>query len=433
MDSLWRSDVRLPKFAPLAQDIKTDVLIIGGGMTGLLCARLLTDQGVDCVVVEADRICSGVTQNTTAKITAQHGLLYHKLVKKLGSHRAGLHLSANQSALDRYRTLCRDTDCDFEEKDNFIYSRTDASVLEEELSALESLHAPADLVSTLPLPFPTAGAVRFREQGQFHPLKFVNSICRGLTIFENTRVASLDHGTALTAHGKIKADKTIVATHFPFLNTHGSYFLKMYQHRSYVLALKGAETVNGMYMDENGKGLSFRSADGLLLLGGGGHRTGKSGGSYRELTEFKNAHYPQAEIITQWATQDCITLDGMPYIGQYSARTPGLYVATGFNKWGMTSSMVAAELLRDLILGKENPYAELFSPSRNMVCRQLFANAASAAFNLLTPTVPRCPHLGCALKYNRAEHTWDCPCHGSRFSKDGKLLDGPATGDKKDM
>ena len=431
MESLWHAETRLPVFGPLTRDIRTDVLIIGGGMAGLLCAHFLKSSGINCVVAEAGRICGGVTQNTTAKITAQHGLLYHKLVKRLGYHRAALYLDANQAALDRYRTLCQGIDCDFETKDNFVYSRKDPALPERELSALEKLRAPADFVASVPLPFDTAGAVRFRNQAQFHPLKFIAAICQDLPIFEHTRVLSLDRGTARTSGGRIQAEKVIVATHFPFLNTHGSYFLKLYQHRSYVLGLHGAGAVEGMYADENDKGLSFRSAGDCLLLGGAGHRTGKPGGSYPELTDFKNIHYPEAKIAYQWATQDCMSLDDMPYIGQYSALTPNLFVATGFNKWGMTSSMVAAQLLRDLVLGKDNPYAELFSPSRNMLHRQLAVNAAESAFNLLTPTVPRCPHLGCALKYNRAEHSWDCPCHGSRFSEDGKLLNGPATGDKR--
>ena len=431
MDSIWTQTVRLPQFGPLNGDIKTDVLIIGGGMAGLLCARMLTDAGIDCILVEGNRLCSGITQNTTAKITSQHGLVYHKLVKKLGPYRAGLYLSANQAALDRYRTLCRDIDCDFEEKDSFVYTMGAPRKLDLELQALEDLDYPADLVSDLPLPIQTEGAIRFPAQAQFNPLKFAAAIGQKLPIYENTKVLELSGHFATTSGGRIRAEKIIVATHFPFLNTHGSYFLKMYQHRSYVLALKGAGNVNGMYIDENKEGLSFRNYGGLLFLGGGSHRTGKSGGSYRELEDFAQAHYPSAEITAQWATQDCMTLDSIPYIGHYSARTPNLYVATGFNKWGMTSSMAAAELLCDLVLEKPNPWSEVFSPSRSMVSGQLFLNGIHALANLMTPTVPRCPHMGCALKYNRAEHSWDCPCHGSRFSEEGKLLDNPATADKK--
>ncbi len=203
----------------------------------------------------------------------------------------------------------------------------------------------------------------------------------------------------------------------------------MYQHRSYVLALENAKPVGGMYVDEYEKGLSFRDCGDLLLLGGGDHRTGKKGGNWTELENFAAKYYPSAKIKYRWATQDCMTLDGVPYIGRYSENTPNMYVATVFNKRGMTSSMVAASLLTDLVRGKYNPYAKLFSPSRTILRPQLAVNAVEAVGNLLTPTAPRCPHLGCALKWNSAEHSWDCPCHGSRFDENGSLLNNPATGD----
>ena len=168
-----------------------------------------------------------------------------------------------------------------------------------------------------------------------------------------------------------------------------------------------------------------------MLLGGGSHRTGKNGGSYLELEEFAKMYFPNAKIKYKWATQDCMTLDDIPYIGQYSPSTPDVFVATGFNKWGMTNAMVAADILCDLTQGKQNPYATVFSPSRSMLRPQLAVNVFDSVVGLLTPTAPRCPHLGCALKYNRAEHTWDCPCHGSRFTEKGELIDNPATDDKR--
>ena len=231
--------------------------------------------------------------------------------------------------------------------------------------------------------------------------------------------------------GRIWAEKVIVTTHFPFLNKHGSYFLKLYQRRSYVIALEHAANVDGMYIDEAEDGLSFRNHGNLLLVGGGGHRTGKQGGGWHELRNFAAKHYPQAIEKYHWATQDCMSLDGAPYIGPYSASTSGLYVATGFNKWGMTSSMVSAMILSDLVQEKEHPFAKVFSPSRSMFRPQLITNGWEAMVSLLTPTTRRCPHLGCALKWNSQEHTWDCPCHGSRFEEDGKRIDGPATGDLK--
>jgi glycine/D-amino acid oxidase-like deaminating enzyme len=431
MDSVWTKTAQLPQFEPLSGDIKTDVLIIGGGMAGLLCAFELTRSGVDCVLVEADRLCGGITKNTTAKITAQHGLIYDKLLKEFGLEKAKRYLQANLWAVEEYVKLCQDMDCDFEWQDSYVYSMNNSRSIEKELSALDKLGYQARKVTELPLPFPVAGAVCFEHQAKFHPLKFAAAIAGKLRIFERTKVQELAPGRAKTNQGFIRAQKIIVATHFPMLNKHGGYFLKLYQHRSYVLALKNAPQLSGMYVDESKKGLSFRSYGDLLLLGGGSHRTGKEGGNWRELEQFAAEHYPKAEITARWATQDCMSLDDVPYIGQYAKSTPDLYVATGFNKWGMTSSMVAAMILNDLVQGKENPYADVFAPDRSVLRPQLAVNIAESTMNLLTPTVPRCPHMGCALKYNWAEHSWDCPCHGSRFTEDGELLDNPATDDKR--
>lgn len=431
MNSLWTQTAERPQFEPLDGNLKTDVLIIGGGLAGILCAHMLSEAGVDYALVEASSICSGITKNTTAKITYQHGLIFDKLIRKFGVERARMYLEANRDALERYRKLCRDIDCDFEEQDSYVYSLYSHIKLEKETEALEKLGCPAEYVKKLPLPLKTEGAVRIERQAQFHPLKFAYSIAKDLRIFENTKVQELTSKGALTNRGKITAEKIIVATHFPILNKHGGYFLKMYQDRSYVLALKYAEDIGGMYIDESGKGLSFRNYGDLLLLGGGSHRTGKGGGGWQELGRTAKRLYHNSKEVYRWATQDCMTLDGVPYIGQYSQSTPNFYVATGFNKWGMTSSMVSAMILTDKVLGKKNEYEAVFSPSRSMLHPQLLANAFESTVGLLTPTVPRCPHLGCALKYNKEEHSWDCPCHGSRFEKNGQLIDGPATDDKK--
>ncbi len=431
MDSIWKQTAELPRFAPLEGDLKTDVLVIGGGMAGLLCAYWLDRAGVDYALVEARRLCGGVTGNTTAKLTFQHGLIYARLLREFGLGRARLYLEANRAALGQYRELCREAGCDFQERDAYVYALTDRRKLDRELEALERLGFPAEFSRTPALPMPTAGAVKFTKQAQFHPLKFAAAIAKGLRIFEGTKVLELAPGRAVTNRGTVTAENIVAATHFPLLNKHGAYFLKLYQSRSYVLALENVPEVGGMYVDEGEKGLSFRDYKGFLLLGGGGHRTGKKGGGWRELEDFAKRRYPQAGIAARWAAQDCMTLDGVPYVGRYSRGTKGLYVATGFNKWGMTSSMAAARLLAGLVQGKENPWAELFSPSRRVLRPQLAANAWESTMGLLTPTVPRCPHMGCALKYNPQEHSWDCPCHGSRFGEDGELLNNPATDDKR--
>lgn len=429
MKSIWEQETVLPQFAPLHKDVETEVLIIGGGLAGLLCAYFLQQAGIDYMVVEKDRVFGGVSGKTTAKITAQHGLIYHKLLRHFGKEKAKLYLEANLAALRRYEALSSRFDYVFEKQDSYVYSLDRWDKLVKELAALRLLDYPAELKRAIPLPVPHCGAVRFPEQAQCDPLKLAVGLLQGLTVYEQTPICSYDGNAFLTKQHRIRAKKTIVTTHFPFLNKHGAYFLKLYQHRSYVLALENAENVDGMYVDENEKGLSFRNYGDLLLLGGGSHRTGKPGGGWEELEDFARIRYPNATVRASWATQDCMPLDHMPYIGSYSKNTPDLLVATGFQKWGMTSSMVAAELLCGIIKGEPSPYVNLFSPSRGILRPQLAVNAAHSVVNLLTPTRPRCPHMGCALKWNPQEHSWDCPCHGSRFSETGELLDNPAEGD----
>ena len=430
MESGWENDVPRVRFDSLDGNRHTDVLIVGGGIAGVLCAYALRNAGVDCMLVEADRICGGVTKNTTAKITISHGLIYHKLQSRYGYDTARLYFEAQQFACNEYAKLCNDMQCDYEIKDSYVYSIGDRKKVDKEIAVLNRLGINAEYSDVELLPFRVAGAVRVQDQAQFHPLKFLFALAKDLPVYEETKVLEYVPHKAVTNQGIISFDKMIVATHFPIFNKHGSYFLKMYQHRSYVVALEGAAELDGMYVDEADAGLSFRNYENLLLLGGGGHRTGKKGGCWQELEEFAKKHYKDAKIVGKWATQDCITLDGIPYIGRYSKNTPDVYVATGFNKWGMTNAMVAAQILCDLVRGKTNPYADVYSTSRSILYPQLAVNAFESTVGLLTPTTPRCPHLGCALKYNPSEHSWDCPCHGSRFDENGKVLNNPATDDK---
>ena len=430
-NAVWENGFAMPEFPELNHNLKTDVLIVGGGMAGILCAHMLAQKSVDYTLIEADSICGGVTRNTTAKITSQHGLIYAKLMKMHGAETARKYWEANEAAIGEYCKLAKSIPCDLQARENYIYSVNDLPALEREKAALEALGIPGELVKQTALPFPVSGAIRFGGQAQFHPLKLAAELAKELHIFEHTPAREFAGNRVLTDRGTITAEKIIMATHFPLINKHGGYFLKMYQQRSYVLALENAGQLDGMYLDAAQNGLSFRNYGNLLLLGGGGHRTGKPGGGWAALEAFARQYYPQSREVCRWATQDCMTLDGIPYIGQYGRHTPNLFVATGFNKWGMTGSMVAAMVLCDLVRGKENPYAAVFRPGRSSLRRQLLCNTMEATVNLLTPTRPRCPHLGCALKWNRQEHSWDCPCHGSRFSADGELLDNPATGNIK--
>ena len=441
MDSIWRSNTQLPEFPELKCNKKTDVLIIGGGMTGMLCAHFLQESGVDYMLVEAGKICSGTTGKTTAKITAQHSLIYNKILKSRGLETAAMYLHANLDAVEKFAKLCTGKDCDFERKTSYVYSVDSLTKLEKEADALARIGFYSELTDRTELPFPVAGALSFNNQAQFNPLKFLSQMAEGegLKIYEKTRIAwfipaegSVPEYTAATEKGKkITFKKAIFASHFPIDNKHGLYFLKLYQHRSYVIALQGAPKIHGMYVDEDKKGLSFRGYGDTLLLGGGSHRTGKKGGEWQELRDFARRYYPESKETAFWAAQDCMSLDGMPYIGPYSKNMPGCFVATGYNKWGMTSSMIAAMLLSDMVMGRENPYAKVFDPSRSAMKPQLILNGCEAVKNLLTPTAKRCPHMGCALKWNVSEQTWDCSCHGSRFDEEGKVLDNPANGDLK--
>lgn len=431
MESVWNVNTKLPEFPEPEKDIKTDVLIIGGGITGILTAYFLHQKGVKYILVEKNRICSGTTRNTTAKITFQHGLNYQKILRSSNVETAQKYLNANKTAFDKYTEMCRNIECDYETKDNYVYSINDRRTLENEINILSRIGYKADFCESLPIPIKTVGAVKFPKQSQFNPLKFISAIVDGLNIYENTFVREMIGTTAVTDKCRIKADKVIVTTHFPFINKHGSYFLKLYQHRSYVIALENAQYINGMYVDENHKGMSFRNYGDLLFVGGGGHRTGEKGGNWNELRDFTKLHYPDAHEKFYWSAQDCMSLDGIPYIGKYSRNTANLYVAGGFNKWGMTSAMISAMILSDIVMGRRNEYADIFSPSRSIIKPQLFINSGKAVKNLFTLTTKRCPHMGCALKWNSAEHSWDCACHGSRFSDKGKVLDNPANGDLK--
>lgn len=426
MKSIWMEDYDTKrKSVALEGSIETDTVIVGGGLAGILCADRLKKCGIDAVVVEAKRVGMGVTQNTTAKITAQHGLVYKKIEKQYGLQAAKDYFAANQQAVESYRTLSRNISCDFEEKTAYVYSIDHREKLKEEADVYHRMGVEAVWTDSPSIPVRTVGALGMEGQGQFHPIKFLNALIKDLTIYENTFVTDIQPGRVLTKRGEVRARRVILATHYPMVNLPGLYVAKLYQHRSYVLALTGVPNPDGMYIDESGSGLSFRSYGDHLLLGGGGHRTGKKGGGWRELRQVAKAIYPDGKEGYHWATQDCMSLDALPYIGRHHQNNRELYVTTGFHKWGMTGSMVAARVLGELLTEGNSRYAKLFCPSRSMLHPQLFANVGQAVWGLVS-FGKRCPHMGCALKWNPQEHSWDCPCHGSRFTREGELIDNPA-------
>lgn len=430
--SVWSNEVAIETRENLKDNIECDVLIIGAGMAGILIGYMLKQKGINPVIIEANTICSGITQNTTAKISAHHNLIYDKLIKNFGIEKAKLYLDANLEALKQYSLLCKNIECDFEEKASYIYTLTDKDKIIKEVDALNILGANAEFVRDTPLPFKIKGAVQLPTQAQFNPLKFIKEISKELRIFEHTMAQSIDNMIVTTNSGKIKAHNIVICTHYPFINTPGYYFLRMYQERSYVVAIENGPNIDGIYIDEDSDGFSFRNYNNLLFVGGCNHRTGKSV-SYNEfdrLRKYASKHFPNTTEKYHWATQDCMTLDSIPYIGKFSSKLPNIYVATGFNKWGMTSSMVSAMIISSLILGKKNEYESVFSPNRfNLKASSL--NLATHTFSTIThfvkPTTKRCAHLGCALTWNATEKTWDCPCHGSRYDYMGKIITEPTT------
>lgn len=471
--SIWSRTAKLPHRQPLSGNITAEAAVIGAGMAGILTAYLLQKQGVQVVVLEADRIAGGQTKNTTAKITSQHGLFFRELIQNMGNQKAKLYASAHEQAVDAFEQIIKEEgiDCDFKRLPSWLYSREAAGKdrLEAEARAAASLGIKAYVSETADLPFPVTGAVCFENQAQFHPLKFMASLARKLTIYEKTRVLKVKKHIIFTNHGRVTADHIVFACHYPFINVPGFYFLRLHQERSYCLGLSGAPALQAMYYSIDPQGLSLRQAEDTLLLGGGSHRTGKNkqGGEYHWLKAEAEKYFPGCRVIAQWSAQDCMSHDRLPFIGAYSRFRPYWHVASGFKKWGMTSSMVSAMILTDRICGRPNPWEQLFTPRRF----HLKASAGSLGTDLYESTkgllkgalhlplraedlkpgqggirriglqrrgcyrdpegrlhrIPvRCPHLGCQLEWNPTECTWDCPCHGSRYDPDGALIDNPA-------
>lgn len=428
---LWEEKIELPHFPRLQEDLETDVLIIGGGITGILCAHMLHEQGVDYLLAEGRRIGSGTTAGTTAVITAQHSDVYTKIVKWFGKETARGYLAANMKAFYEYQALSERYDFEYEEKPSYIYSVADKKALQVEAAILKELGAKVEYTEECGLPFDIAGAVCFPQAAQMHPLKLLGTLSERLHIKENTHIIDVKGKTAYANDGRITAKKIIIAAHYPFLKMKGLYPLKLYQKRSFVLALAHAPTLPGTYADTQQGGIYLRNYKDLLIVGGGDYRTGTAQDGFQTVRSFVRGVFPDAREKYAWAAQDCISLDEIPYIGQYSKALPHVYVASGFNEWGMTSAMAAASILTDRVMDRENEYAEIFSPDRSMLRPQLALNAAETIKNFFTPKAKRCSHLGCALKHNRNENTWDCPCHGSRFDEHGCIIDNPAVKNAK--
>jgi glycine/D-amino acid oxidase-like deaminating enzyme/nitrite reductase/ring-hydroxylating ferredoxin subunit len=485
--SLWLATTPRTEYLPLQPGLTVDVAVIGGGLAGLTAATLLKEAGKSVAVLEAGRIVTGVTGNTTAKLTALHGLIYDYLIHHFGRPKAQAYADANQAAISFVEETARrrGIECDFARTEAYTCGGTadQTEAVRKEVDAALALGLPASFVESTELPFSVPAAVRLENQARFHPRKYLLGLASTLTgegsyLFENTRVLEVNDGDppeVVTDQGALHARTVIVASHYPVIDR-GFYFARLTSERSYVLALKiDGEVPNGMYLSEEPY-YSVRShpgADGepLLLVGGEKHKTGEGGDTvarYQRVEAWARERFPVRSVEYRWSTQDNWTLDRVPYIGKAAPSTDHIYVATGFGGWGMTGATVAGILLRDLVQGYENSWAEVYDPNRFNLdsAAHLAGTGAGMVANFLggrfrrtshEPPAPgegkiaetddgkvalycdeagtlhqlspTCTHMGCFVNWNPAERSWDCPCHGSRFSAEGRVIHGPAVKD----
>ena len=488
--SLWIATTPETNYPQVPENLTVDVAVLGGGITGIATAYLLKQAGATVAVVEAGRIVKSVTGNTTAKITSLHNLIYDHLISQFGEEQAQRYANAQETAKEKIASLVGDLniDCDFRRTAAYTYTDVEDQLdqIKAEVEAATKLGLPASYVETTELPFEIKGAVKLDNQAQFHPRKYLLALAEkvvgdGSHIFEETRAFDIEDEepcTIRTSGGIIRAKSVVISTHFPYHDPN-IYFAAMYPKRSYVLGCRlNGPVPEGMYISAGDPHHSIRNnpyEDGeILMIGGENHKTGQGGDTserYRRLEEWARANFDIRSIEYRWSTQDNNTIDKVPYIGKLSSGSKHLYVATGFGGWGMTNSHVAAMLLSDMILGRENPWAEVFDPSRfkpitsakDFITENLNVAKEFMADRISTPklddvALPRgqgevvesngervavyvddrgttyacsavCTHLGCIVHWNGAEKSWDCPCHGSRFNYDGKVIQGPANKD----
>jgi glycine/D-amino acid oxidase-like deaminating enzyme/nitrite reductase/ring-hydroxylating ferredoxin subunit len=488
-ESVWIGTAReQPAFPQLDGETRAEVAVLGGGIVGITTALLLAEDGADVVLLEADRLARGVTGHTTAKVTSQHGLIYAELRSRFGNDGARAYGEANEAALRWIASRVeRDSiECDFRRQPNYVYMSEGSgrSKLECEAEAAQEAGLPASLVETAPLPFPVEAAVRFDGQAEFHPRRYLLALVErlrelGCRIHEDSRALGVDGGgphTVRTARGAVVAEQVVVATHYPFLDR-SLAFARVHPERSYAIVCRIAgEPPPGMHISADSPTRSIRpvpiDGDELLLIGGEGHKTGEGGDTERRyvaLERFAREHWQVESVEYGWSTQDGITIDHVPYVGRVTPRSERLLMATGFGKWGMTGGTAAALVLADLICGRDNEWASLFDPFRvkplaggakllqenarvahHFVGDRIAERGGRALEDLgpgegaivshegekvaghrrddgtLVAVSTRCTHLGCQVKWNSAERSWDCPCHGSRFSPEGDVLQGPA-------
>lgn len=488
-ESYWLATTPESNYSALQGDIRVDIAIIGGGIVGLTTAYLLKEAGFSSIaVIEAGHILRGVTGNTTAKVTSQHHLIYDRLISKFGKRQAQQYAESNQAAIEKIASIVasKKIDCDFFRKPAYVYAESEDSTnkIRNEVQAAKSLGLPAYFEEKLSLPFKTYGAVRFNDQAQFHPTKYLNALAEvihgdGCHIFEKTRALKIEGSeptTITTDKGTVTAHRVIQATHYPIHDKPGMFFQRLHQSRSYVLGVRIRDSFpDGMFINAEEPARSLRSqrTDGgeLILVGGEGHRTGEEENEiirYQNLEKWVRANYSVDSIDYRWSTQDTISIDHIPYIGRQTSGNDNIFLATGFKKWGMTTGTVAAMIITDMIAGKPNPWEEVYDPSRFKPvesAKTFVSQAIEATKGLVGDRIlpvhkeasqldpgegaivkiegervaayrdqngtlytldPACRHMGCIVSWNDAEKTWDCPCHGSRYNATGEVIHSPA-------
>lgn len=461
-DSIWQKNrEQMREFRMLDHPLEVDVCIIGGGITGISTAYYLSKEGLKVAVLEKDRICSKTSGGTTGKITSQHHLFYKYLIDSQSKEFAKKYLKANEKAIDEIENIVKTEkiDCDFERKSAFVFTKELGKLqgIQDEVEAAKSLGMKAKFTNEIEILGKVKGAIEFPNQAQFNPLKYVQGLSScilryGGEIFEQTKVVEYEkngEGYIVTAQTdekerKIVAKNLVVATRYPIFNVPGFYFVKMYQELEYGIAIKTDITLNGMYVSSEVPTVSFRGyeekGESYVLIVGNGHKTGEKteNNGFKVLENFAKTYFPNGEIVNRWNAEDTIGLDKIPYIGEYSEVRENMYVATGFKKWGMTSSNVAANLIVDKMMGRPNPYEEIFDATRlePIKNREEVKNMLKeVGENLIMPHLKNekgkkyCAHLGCEVTWNDVTKTWDCPCHGSRYEADGKLIEGPSVHD----